>query len=63
MTLCAVTDTEKGEEAIAFLALEIRLIGSDGLRSMLMVSSSPNWHHIDIIQINVSIVYLIVYLH
>jgi hypothetical protein len=37
MTLCAVTDTEKGEEAIAYLALEIRLIASDGLRSKLMV--------------------------
>jgi hypothetical protein len=33
---------------------------ADGLRSKLMVSSSsPIWHNIDIIQTNISIVYLI----
>jgi hypothetical protein len=41
-TLCTVTDTEKGEEEIAYLALEIKVDTIDGLRLKLLVSLSTN---------------------
>jgi hypothetical protein len=37
-----LTDTEKGEEEIAYLALEIKVDTIDGLRLKLLVSSSTN---------------------